>query len=117
MRAPTASKDAGTVRLAFAESRGSNVKPFALTSDELAIVKAGLTDAVTSAKPQVELDQYGPKVKELAQKRAAAGAEEAKKERTRIRGQRRKTEGRFENRFGTRHSNRYRRCRPKSIRD
>jgi len=58
---------------------GSNVKPFALTSDELAIVKAGLTDAVTSAKPQVELDQYGPKVKELAQKRAAAGAEEAKK--------------------------------------
>src|SRR5262249_23671202 len=58
---------------------GSNVKPFALTSDELAIVKAGLTDGVTGAKPQVELDQYGPKVKELAQKRAAAGAEEAKK--------------------------------------
>src|SRR5215471_787705 len=58
---------------------GSNVKPFALTPDELAIVKAGLTDGVTGGKPQVELDQYGPKVKELAQKRAAAGAEEAKK--------------------------------------
>src|ERR1051326_6638017 len=58
---------------------GRNIKPFALKPEELAIVKAGLTDAVTDAKPQVELDSYGPKVNELAQKRAAAGAEEAKK--------------------------------------
>jgi FKBP-type peptidyl-prolyl cis-trans isomerase len=58
---------------------GRNVKPFALTPEELAIVKAGLTDAITDAKPQVDLDAYGPKVNELAQKRAAAGAEEAKK--------------------------------------
>jgi FKBP-type peptidyl-prolyl cis-trans isomerase FkpA len=34
---------------------------------------------VTDTKPQVEIETYGPKVKELAQKRAAAGAEEAKK--------------------------------------
>ena len=58
---------------------GRNVKPFALTPEELAIVKAGLTDAITDAKPQVDLDAYGPKVNELAQKRAAAGADEAKK--------------------------------------
>ena len=58
---------------------GTNIKPFALTPEELAIVKAGLTDAVTAAKPQVELDTYGPKVNELAQKRAATGADEAKK--------------------------------------
>ena len=58
---------------------GSNLKPFSLTPDELAIVKAGLGDAVTNAKPQVELETYGPKVQELAQKRAAAVAEEAKK--------------------------------------
>lgn len=58
---------------------GRNIKPFALKPDELAIVKAGLGDAVTDAKPQVELDTYGPKVNELAQKRAAAGADEAKK--------------------------------------
>jgi FKBP-type peptidyl-prolyl cis-trans isomerase FkpA len=58
---------------------GGNLKPFSLTPDELAIVKAGLGDAVTNAKPQVELETYGPKVNELAQKRAAAGAEEAKK--------------------------------------
>jgi len=58
---------------------GRNIKPFALKPDELAIVKAGLTDAVTDAKPQVELETYGPKVQELAQKRASAGAEDAKK--------------------------------------
>jgi FKBP-type peptidyl-prolyl cis-trans isomerase FkpA len=58
---------------------GRNIKPFALKPEELAIVRAGLTDAVTGAKPQVELETYGPKVNELAQKRAAVGAEEAKK--------------------------------------
>src|SRR6185295_15986217 len=41
--------------------------------------KAGLTDAVTDTKPQVELDTYGPKVNEMAQKRAAAGVDEAKR--------------------------------------
>src|SRR3989442_3191110 len=58
---------------------GRNIKVFALKPDELAIVKAGLTDAATDAKPQVEIDTYGPKVNELAQKRAAAGADDAKK--------------------------------------
>jgi FKBP-type peptidyl-prolyl cis-trans isomerase FkpA len=58
---------------------GRNIKSFALNPEELAIVKAGLTDAVTAAKPQVELDTYGPKVNELAQKRASAEADETKK--------------------------------------
>src|SRR2546421_7463761 len=58
---------------------GRNIKPFGLKPEELAIVKAGLTDAVTDAKPQVDLETYGPKVNELAQKRAASGADEAKK--------------------------------------
>src|SRR5213592_4989552 len=58
---------------------GKNIKPFALKPEELAIVKAGLTDAVTDTKPQVEIDTYGPKVNELAQKRSAAEAGEAKK--------------------------------------
>jgi FKBP-type peptidyl-prolyl cis-trans isomerase FkpA len=58
---------------------GGNIKPFALSPDELAIVKAGITDAVTGAKPQIEISEFGPKVNELAQKRAAAGSEEAKK--------------------------------------
>jgi FKBP-type peptidyl-prolyl cis-trans isomerase FkpA len=58
---------------------GRNIKPFALAQEELAIVNAGLKDAVLGATPQVELDTYGPKVNELAQKRAAIGAEEEKK--------------------------------------
>jgi FKBP-type peptidyl-prolyl cis-trans isomerase FkpA len=58
---------------------GRNVAPFSLTPDELTIVKAGITDAVTGAKPQVELEAYGPEVNELADKRASAGADDEKK--------------------------------------
>jgi FKBP-type peptidyl-prolyl cis-trans isomerase FkpA len=58
---------------------GRNVKPFALKPEELVIVKEGLTDAVTDAKPQVDIDTYGPKVNEMAEKRAASGAGDAKK--------------------------------------
>src|SRR6185369_6891074 len=58
---------------------GRNLKTFELTPEELAIVRAGLTDSVTGAKPQVELETYGPKVDELAQKRAAAAADASKK--------------------------------------
>src|SRR5438067_1885703 len=58
---------------------GRNIKPFALKPDELALVKAGLTDAVMDTKPQVEIEAYGPKVNELAQKRASVGADDAKK--------------------------------------
>jgi FKBP-type peptidyl-prolyl cis-trans isomerase FkpA len=58
---------------------GRNIKTFTLTPEELAIVRAGLTDAVTGANPQVDLDTYGPKVDALAQQRASAGTEDAKK--------------------------------------
>jgi FKBP-type peptidyl-prolyl cis-trans isomerase FkpA len=58
---------------------GRNVKPFALKPEELSIVKAGLTDSVNGAKPQVEIDTYGPKVNELADRRSSAGLDETKK--------------------------------------
>jgi FKBP-type peptidyl-prolyl cis-trans isomerase len=58
---------------------GDDVKVFALKPEELAIVKSGMTDAVTGAKPQVDLDTFGPKVNDLAKKRASAGAEDAKR--------------------------------------
>jgi FKBP-type peptidyl-prolyl cis-trans isomerase FkpA len=58
---------------------GRNIKTFSLTPEELAIVRAGLTDAATGATPQVDLNTYGPKVDALAQQKAAAGAEDAKK--------------------------------------
>jgi FKBP-type peptidyl-prolyl cis-trans isomerase FkpA len=58
---------------------GGNIKQFALSPAELAIVRAGINDAATGAKPLVEINTYGPKVNELAQKRASAGADDAKK--------------------------------------
>src|SRR5207237_4479712 len=48
---------------------GRNIKVFALKPEELAVVKAGLTDAAADTKPQVDIETYGPKVNELAQKR------------------------------------------------
>jgi FKBP-type peptidyl-prolyl cis-trans isomerase FkpA len=58
---------------------GDNVKVFDLKPEELAIVKAGMTDAVTGTKPQVNIDAFGPRVNELARARASAGAEVAKR--------------------------------------
>jgi FKBP-type peptidyl-prolyl cis-trans isomerase FkpA len=58
---------------------GRNVRSLALTPEELTFVKAGLTDEATGAKPQVELDLYGQKIGEFANKKAAAGAEAEKK--------------------------------------
>jgi len=58
---------------------GRNVKTLSLTPQELEIVKAGLNDAATGAKPQVEIETYGPKVNEFAQQRAATASEGIKK--------------------------------------
>jgi FKBP-type peptidyl-prolyl cis-trans isomerase FkpA len=58
---------------------GRNVKPLALTPDEMTFVKAGLSDAAADTKPQVELDTYGPKVNAFAQKRVGSKAEGEKK--------------------------------------
>jgi len=53
---------------------GGNLKPLRLTPEELAKVKQGLDDSVSGAKPQVELEAYGPKFQQFAQGRVAAGA-------------------------------------------
>jgi FKBP-type peptidyl-prolyl cis-trans isomerase FkpA len=58
---------------------GQSMKQFALSSEELAIVKAGLSDTVTDAKPQIDLNTYRPLVSELAKKRAEGRAEDGKK--------------------------------------
>ena len=50
---------------------GKQVSVFNLSPAELELVKKGLTDSVQN-KPAVELETYGPKVQELAQKRMAA---------------------------------------------
>jgi FKBP-type peptidyl-prolyl cis-trans isomerase FkpA len=51
---------------------GRNLGTFNLTSDELELVKAGLSDMVMKRPHQVDLDKYGPKVDALARARAQA---------------------------------------------
>jgi FKBP-type peptidyl-prolyl cis-trans isomerase FkpA len=58
---------------------GTNVKQLSLTPEELAVVRAGFSDAASGAEPQVELEVYGPKVEELAAKKMSSGSEEEKK--------------------------------------
>jgi FKBP-type peptidyl-prolyl cis-trans isomerase FkpA len=57
---------------------GRNITPFNLTAAELDVVKRGMGDAATGKKLEVELEQYGPKVQELARSRQTAGAEAEK---------------------------------------
>jgi len=61
--------------LSIAQSLGS----FALTSAEVDLVSAGLRDGL-AGKPKVDVAQYNPMVKQLAQQRSAAAAEIEKKE-------------------------------------
>jgi FKBP-type peptidyl-prolyl cis-trans isomerase FkpA len=58
---------------------GRNAKMFDLKPEEMAFVKAGFADAATGAKAQVDVETYGPKVQELADKRVTAGAADVKK--------------------------------------
>ncbi|MHB8874165.1 MAG: FKBP-type peptidyl-prolyl cis-trans isomerase [Myxococcaceae bacterium] len=48
---------------------GKSLGAFNLTKPELELVKKGLTDSVTGAKPAVDLEAYGPKFDALAKTR------------------------------------------------
>ena len=50
-------------------SIGRSIKTFDLSPAEIEIVKKGMTDALTDAKPAVELEKYGPKLQPLAKAR------------------------------------------------
>jgi len=56
-----------------------SLSQFALSEAELEMVKAGLTDGVLKRQAKVELKQIMPKVKQLAESRAAVAAEAEKK--------------------------------------
>lgn len=57
---------------------GSNLAPFRLSSSDLKYVSMGLRDAVASQNPQVDLNVYGPKIRELQDARQAQGAKKEK---------------------------------------
>jgi FKBP-type peptidyl-prolyl cis-trans isomerase FkpA len=56
-----------------------NISSLKLTESELAKVNAGITDGVLGREPKVKLDEYRPKVQQLAQARAQAASAEEKK--------------------------------------
>jgi FKBP-type peptidyl-prolyl cis-trans isomerase len=51
-----------------------------LTPEEIEILKQGLNDGLSGADPKVKLEEYGPKVQQLAQTRAQAAADKEKGE-------------------------------------
>jgi len=55
-------------------SIGGNLSPLSLSAAEIEVVEEGLKDAASGAKPQVELQVYGPKIAALAEARAALKA-------------------------------------------
>ncbi|WP_043407876.1 FKBP-type peptidyl-prolyl cis-trans isomerase [Archangium violaceum] len=50
-------------------SIGRSIKMFDLSPAELELVKKGMTDAATGAKPAVDLEKYGPNLQPLAKSR------------------------------------------------
>lgn len=56
-------------------SMGRSLELFNLTPAELEVVKKGLTDSITGAKAQVSLDEYGPKLQQLAEERRKSAGE------------------------------------------
>src|SRR2546425_1589212 len=69
--------------LAISRSLG----PFNLSATDLEAVQAGLTDGSLHKAPKVELETYGPKIRQLQEARAAPVAEAGKKARPAVPGQ------------------------------
>jgi FKBP-type peptidyl-prolyl cis-trans isomerase FkpA len=57
---------------------GDNIRGFALTEAELAIVAVGVNDAALGNEPKVDMAAYGPKIQALASERATARAADEK---------------------------------------
>ncbi|MCH9646932.1 MAG: FKBP-type peptidyl-prolyl cis-trans isomerase [Deltaproteobacteria bacterium] len=57
--------------LAIAQNLGN----FNLSTDELAIVQSAIEDSVMKRDPQVDLQEYGPKIQAFAQAKASAAAD------------------------------------------
>jgi FKBP-type peptidyl-prolyl cis-trans isomerase FkpA len=65
------------VLYAVGQVLADQVGVFALTAEELKSVQQGLHDGVTGAKSAVDMTVYGPKIKPLAEERAAAAAKKS----------------------------------------
>ena len=72
--AQTLSTDQDKTLYAIGIALGDNVKGFNLTAAELAIVTAGVSDAAMGKEPKVDMDTYGPKIRELQSQRMSAAS-------------------------------------------
>jgi len=61
-------------------SLGGNISGLGLTERELAVVKAGLSDAATGAEPKVEIQTYGPNIRALINERRSLQAAKSKED-------------------------------------
>ena len=78
--APMSKADVDKTLYALGLNIGRSLGVFSLTAAELDQVKKGLTDSVLNPKkPTPELEQYGPRISELARQRGQAKAEVEKK--------------------------------------
>jgi FKBP-type peptidyl-prolyl cis-trans isomerase FkpA len=71
---PALSTDEDKTLYALGIALGGNIQQFALTPEELAVVKLGFDDGVVGNDPQVDMQTYGPLIQVLANERAAAAA-------------------------------------------
>lgn len=62
---------------ALGQVMGRQAGVFAMSPAELEFVKQGMGDAVTNKKPAVDLETYGPKIQQLADKRRNSLAEKS----------------------------------------
>ncbi len=72
---PTLETDEQKTLYALGLALSRNLAQFDLTPAELELVELGLADGLFAKQKKVELDQWGPRIQELAQARARAAAE------------------------------------------
>jgi FKBP-type peptidyl-prolyl cis-trans isomerase len=71
-KAPTTDDEKTLYVLGVSVAR--NLDPFDLTAEELQFVISGLQDEVAGKPAQVSLEEYGPRIRDLAQRRSTATA-------------------------------------------
>jgi FKBP-type peptidyl-prolyl cis-trans isomerase FkpA len=57
--------DDDKVLYALGVSIGGNIAPYGLTAEEIEFVKKGFADAATGAKPEVDMQAFGPKIRDM----------------------------------------------------
>jgi FKBP-type peptidyl-prolyl cis-trans isomerase len=75
---PALNTDQDKALYSLGQLMGASVEEFQLTAAELAIVTAGLSDAVLGRDSKVDANAYRQQIQALAQERSAAGAVEEK---------------------------------------